>query len=264
METITLHTRDVNVALAARPVTRQEFKAYLAANDRPVPAPLAHGDSGTSPVIEVSQVDAADYCRWFGAQQGRSYRLPTMAELHELADEITQEGVNPEVWPHTHQLHPEVRGGMKPTYLCEWTQETEELPQLGGRRAGPQFGQHLLSAVGAPGEQRLARPGLSGRHRGLLVRHVSARLRAVGATLGATGRGATPCGRLPQGAGAEPSPAAGCLSLFASPAASFSPRFPKGIRSRSEPPRPLSRSTACCESPDSDSDPTLIPLAWIA
>ncbi len=140
METITLHTRDVNVALATRPVTRQEFKAYLAANDRPVPAPLAHGDSGTSPVIEVSQVDAADYCRWFGAQQGRSYRLPTMAELHELADEITQEGVNPEVWPHTHQLHPEVRGGMKPTYLCEWTQETEELPQLGGNAPGRSLG----------------------------------------------------------------------------------------------------------------------------
>jgi hypothetical protein len=142
METITLHTRDVNVALATRPVTRQEFKAYLAASDRSVPAPLAHGDSPTAPVTYVSQVDAADYCRWLGTQQGRSFRLPTMAELHELADDITREGINPEVWPHTHQLHPERRGGMKPTYLCEWTQETEELPQLGGtpgRRLGSVF-----------------------------------------------------------------------------------------------------------------------------
>ena len=68
METITLHTRDVSVALATHPVTRQEFTAYLTANNRPVPAPLAHGNSGTSPATEVSQVDAADYCRWFTAR----------------------------------------------------------------------------------------------------------------------------------------------------------------------------------------------------
>jgi hypothetical protein len=131
METISLHTRDVNVALAARPVSRQEFRAYLSASGRPTPAPLARGDNPTMPVTYVSQVDAAEYCRWLGTQQGRGYRLPTMAELNELADEITQEGINPEVWPHTHQLHPELRGGMKPTFLCEWTAEVEELPQLG-------------------------------------------------------------------------------------------------------------------------------------
>ena len=140
METITLHTRGINVALAVRPVTCQEFKAYLAVSGRPTASPLAHGDSGTSPVTEVSQVEAADYCRSFGAQQGRSYRLPSMAELHELADEITQEGINPEVWPHTHQLHPEVRGGMKPTYLCEWTQEVEELQPLGGNASVRRLG----------------------------------------------------------------------------------------------------------------------------
>jgi formylglycine-generating enzyme required for sulfatase activity len=143
METITVHTRDIHVALAAHPVARQEFKAYLAARDQPIPAPLARGDSPASPVTYVSQVDAASYCHWLGAQQGRSYRLPTMAELHELAEEITQEGINPEVWPHTHQPHPEIRGGMRPTYLCEWTQETEDLPQFGdnapGRRLGSVF-----------------------------------------------------------------------------------------------------------------------------
>ena len=32
---------------------------------------------------------------------------------------------------------------MKPTYLCEWTQETEELPQLGGDAPGRSLGSVL-------------------------------------------------------------------------------------------------------------------------
>lgn len=122
-------------SLAAQPVSREEFKAYLHATGRPIPAPLARGGDPLAPVIYVSQVDAAEYCRWLSAAQGRACRLPHIAELHELADEITPEGISSELWPHFHQPHPAFRGGMKATYLCEWTQETDEIPQAGSAAA---------------------------------------------------------------------------------------------------------------------------------
>jgi hypothetical protein len=120
------------VSLAAQPVCRAEFAAYLHATGRPLPAGFTPGGDSRAPVTHVSQVDAAEYCRWLSAAQGPAYRLPRIAELHELADEITQEGISAELWPHFHQPHPAFRGGMKPTYLCEWTQETDEIPQAGG------------------------------------------------------------------------------------------------------------------------------------
>ncbi len=136
METITLDIRNQHIAMAVRPVTRQEFKAYLAAAGKPVPKPLTRGESPSAPVTYVSQADAIDYCGWLAAKEGRRYRLPTMAELHELAAGVTQDGIDLEVWPHTYEQRPELRGGMKPTYLCEWTQETDEVPQYGtGMRA---------------------------------------------------------------------------------------------------------------------------------
>jgi hypothetical protein len=136
METITLEIRNQRIAVATRPITRQEFKAYLAAAGKPVSKPLARGDSPSAAVTYVSQADAIDYCRWLAAKEGRRYRLPTMSELNELADEVTQDGIDLEVWPHTYQMRSELRGGMKPTYLCEWTQETDEVPQYGtGTRA---------------------------------------------------------------------------------------------------------------------------------
>lgn len=134
-EMIALHSRGVNATLAAHPVSREEFKAYLHAIGRPIPAPLNQAGDPHAPVTYVSQVDASEYCRWLSAKEGRHLRLPRMAELHELADEITQEGINLEVWPHHHQSRPEFRGGMKPTFLCEWTQETDEIPSATGAAA---------------------------------------------------------------------------------------------------------------------------------
>jgi hypothetical protein len=131
IETITLAARGMHVAVAARPVTRQEFKTYLAAVGEPLSVALARTDTPTAPVVFVSQTAAVAYCDWLGAREGRRCRLPNMAELHELADEVSQEGISVEIWPHYRQPHPEFRGGMRPTYLCEWTQETKELPQYG-------------------------------------------------------------------------------------------------------------------------------------
>lgn len=132
VETLTLKARGQAVTMAAHPVTRQEYLFYLAAVGQCAPVALARSDNPLAPVTHVSQVDAIGYCRWLGAKCGLHCRLPTMAELHELADEITQEGISPEVWPHYHQPHPEFRGGMRPIYLCEWTLETEAIPQYGG------------------------------------------------------------------------------------------------------------------------------------
>ena len=122
-------------ALAARPVSRQEFMAYLHESGQPISPALARGGSATAPVSEVSQVEAAGYCRWLSAKEGRVYRLPRLAELHQLADETTQEGISPEIWPQYRSPKPEFRGGMRPSYLCEWTQETDTIPQFGSAAA---------------------------------------------------------------------------------------------------------------------------------
>ncbi len=84
-------------------------------------------------MVYVSQDDATAFCRWLGPQEGRAYRLPCMAELAELVGEEAAQGVDSEIWPHYHEQRPELRGGLKPAYLCEWTQEVETIPQPGGR-----------------------------------------------------------------------------------------------------------------------------------
>jgi hypothetical protein len=121
------------VMLAAHAVTRQEYKAYLRTSGQPVPPPLAKPEASSEPVAYVSQVDAVAYCRWLGTQEGRTYRLPVMAELEELASEAVLDGSSPEIWPHHHGNRPELRGGMKEMYLCEWTGETESVPGAAGR-----------------------------------------------------------------------------------------------------------------------------------
>jgi hypothetical protein len=110
-EMIALHSRGANALLAAHPVSREEFRAYLDAIGGPASALLNRAGDPHAPVTYVSQVDANEYCRWLSAKEGRRLRLPRMGELHELGDEIAQEGINLEVWPHTHPARPELRGG---------------------------------------------------------------------------------------------------------------------------------------------------------
>lgn len=120
-------------ALAEHPVTNGEFRAYLRAAGQTHLAPLSPEEKLSDPATYVSQSAAAAYCAWLSAQEGRAYRLPRMAELTELAGDAASEGISPEIWPHYHEQRPELRGGLKPLYLCEWTQETETLAQPGGR-----------------------------------------------------------------------------------------------------------------------------------
>jgi hypothetical protein len=122
----------VAASLAEHPVTQAEYRAYLRAAGQEHPSPLAADERLSDPVTYVSQVEAIAYCAWAGAQEGCAYRLPKMAELTELAGEAAGEGISSEIWPHYHEQRPELRGGMKPIYLCEWTQETEPVEQPGG------------------------------------------------------------------------------------------------------------------------------------
>jgi hypothetical protein len=131
-ELIEVRGPGVAVALAEHPITRSEYRTYLRASGQAVAPAGSRPESPSDPITYVSQTDAIAFCRWLGSQEGRAYRLPTITELAELARDVTEEGVSPEVWPHHHEQRPELRGGLKPIYLCEWTLETETVPQPGG------------------------------------------------------------------------------------------------------------------------------------
>ncbi len=131
IETITLDDHGLHALIAAHPVTVEAYKTYLRTVGRAIPPPLARPQSLGAPVPYVSQVDALVYLQWLGSREGHLYRLPSMAELLELYIEDAVDGINPEIWPHTHDLLPELRGGMKAHYLCEWTGETEAIVQAG-------------------------------------------------------------------------------------------------------------------------------------
>jgi hypothetical protein len=131
--TITLQDEGYHSVLATHPVTRESYKQYLHDTGRAVPPALARPEPGSRSVTYVSQVDALAYCRWQGARDGRAYRLPAICELQELADELGQQKATSEVWAHEHGERPEVVGGLKPVWLCEWTRETEVIEQAGDR-----------------------------------------------------------------------------------------------------------------------------------
>jgi hypothetical protein len=132
-EMIEVRGSGVAAALSEHPVTKEEYRAYLRVAGLAHPTPLGQDERLSDPITYVSQTEAIAYCAWLSAQEGRAYRLPRMAELTELAGDDAAEGISPEIWPHYHEQRPELRGGLKPLYLCEWTQETETVPQPGGR-----------------------------------------------------------------------------------------------------------------------------------
>lgn len=132
---VTLEYRSVH--LAARPVTLPEFRAFLQDAGRALPHGVKHAPAnapgGAEPVIGVTQLDAAAYCEWAGRRIARPCRLPGTDELDALMPHTVvshAHGVVPDAgfWPHERGHLPELRGGLKPVFLCEWTRETEEAP----------------------------------------------------------------------------------------------------------------------------------------
>lgn len=142
--TIALDEHGFHSVLAAQPVTRESYRRYLHDTGQPTPRALTLPAPPSDPIIYVSQVDATAYCRWLCAQQARACRLPTMAELEELNGELAERDEGPEAWPHTQGTLPEVLGGLKPDFLCEWTAETETVAQPAGRPA------HVLGSIFYP------------------------------------------------------------------------------------------------------------------
>ena len=132
-EMIEVHGPGVAVALAEQPVTKGEYRIYQRSGGRAKLLPMAPDERLSDPATYISQAEAIAYCEWLSAQEGRVYRLPRIAELSELAGDTAAEGVSLEVWPHYYEQRPELRGGLKPEYLCEWTQEVETVPLPGGR-----------------------------------------------------------------------------------------------------------------------------------
>ncbi len=133
------------VHISNHPVTLAEFQAFLHETGRATPhgvkptaaaAPGSSGlDAGTpgsnQPVVGVTQADAAAYCAWAGKHLGRTCRLPSTDELDSLMPHTTvthAHGTVPDAgfWPHEQGQLAELRGGLKPVFLCEWTRDVEE------------------------------------------------------------------------------------------------------------------------------------------
>ena len=89
--------------------------------------------SSSAPVIDVSQVDAVAYCAWLGSRTSHTLRLPRMVELQDLMGGADGDELDAGLWPHQEGHITELRGGLKPVHLCEWTNDIVEGPHYGDR-----------------------------------------------------------------------------------------------------------------------------------
>ncbi|MGV8941552.1 MAG: protein kinase domain-containing protein [Lysobacter sp.] len=95
-----------SVAMSLKPVSRDEFSRFADATGRK-PALCRErasllrvlsrrdwrepgfGQGGGEPVVCVSLIDAQAYAQWYSEHTGRNYRLPTIAESHQRAPEVS-------------------------------------------------------------------------------------------------------------------------------------------------------------------------------
>ena len=130
IELKTLKGPGIRCVIATHPVSRLSYKTFLRDAHLSIPKPLTQPAPGSSPVTYVSQISARAYCKWLSSQEGHPYRLPTMGELLELySEDLTEDGFSSDLWPHQMGHMPEMRGGLKEMFLCEWSTEVEEIPQ---------------------------------------------------------------------------------------------------------------------------------------
>ena len=69
---------DRDFAIGRAPVTFDEYDRFARAEGRTPPDDFGFG-RGELPVINVSWLDACDYCRWLGSETGFEYGLPSEA-----------------------------------------------------------------------------------------------------------------------------------------------------------------------------------------
>ncbi len=134
-EFIAVNVEYRKVQISSHPVTLPEFQAFLRDAGRPMPPGVKHAPAnvsgGVEPVIGVTQFDATAYCTWACRQTSRACRLPSTDELDALMPHTLvnhAHGVVPDAgfWAHEKGQLPELRGGLKPVFLCEWTRDIEE------------------------------------------------------------------------------------------------------------------------------------------
>ena len=136
------------LAAAQAPVSRTEYAAFAQASGRAAASCRVRSAAfnlrkrlwsapgfeqpGSAPVVCVSLADAQAYAQWLGAQQGRSYRLPTAADWSALPAAAAAE---------TCRAQP--AGCVRPEQVREWSTPCaggcERQPLLGfGRREAEQ------------------------------------------------------------------------------------------------------------------------------
>ena len=130
-EMISLNGPGVRAMTAIHPISRVAYIAYLRTTGQPIPPSLARPEGPGKPATCVSQVEADEYCRWLGKQEGQPYRLPSMAELLQLYGTAATEGTSGDIWPADAAPSTVPQGLAHNTYYCEWTCETQEIPQYG-------------------------------------------------------------------------------------------------------------------------------------
>ncbi|MBU8975079.1 MULTISPECIES: bifunctional serine/threonine-protein kinase/formylglycine-generating enzyme family protein [unclassified Lysobacter] len=111
IETASLSSAKVSVALTPRPVSRREYARFAAANGREpalcrerasllrVLDPRDWQSPGfrqdeNDPVVCISLEDAQAYAHWYSAQTGRRYRLPSAEEIAQTGVEIDGRAVS--------------------------------------------------------------------------------------------------------------------------------------------------------------------------
>ena len=95
----------IRAVLAAKPVTTESYLAFLEATGRETPRAVTRGRRLSEPAVHVTYADAQAFCAWFGRETGRDVRLPSVSELVELTSEITEQGIDREIWAHDRQAH---------------------------------------------------------------------------------------------------------------------------------------------------------------
>jgi hypothetical protein len=166
---------DKGTAVSIAPVSAALYARYAKAMGRK-PADC-EGDAATATVARcVTYAEARDFARWFSAQSGQSYRLPSVAEWDAAARQaLVNSGPPLRVWSRDCRI---VRNVHRPNAVRRGLGKVREV--FGGRGAAVQVsencaGQLSLAPLGTDGASTAHASGLRSAEIGIgLVRDIAA------------------------------------------------------------------------------------------